>query len=275
MQAKNMSIQEQQKVFESSFNFVAEFCENLQQEMIETIKKQELLPIFYQSIFEHTHKIGKIYSEIFLLWNRKLMFEINPELEKEHKNNTDAVLAYLEKHKLFDTSYGKQKAERCYSILENSKRGYVSKSYRSLFPELVEKLIAAYGECIETLASLDDDTFHKEQAYIDYYQALRDAWAETDPNICVEKWDHVDRTWMKIDTPIQPGHPMEYYEDAYRHAVSIESDLRVVDPSLFESEAKISVSNMYEAMFDEIGRENFPESYQFSKKNLENVGLYI
>jgi hypothetical protein len=33
--------------------------------------------------------------------------------------------------------------------------------------------------------------------------------------------------WMAIDTPFQPAHPIEYYEDKYRKAVSIELDFRI------------------------------------------------
>jgi hypothetical protein len=91
----------------------------------------------------------------------------------------------------------------------------------------------------------------------------------------VAAWSEVDVKWMAIDTPVQPGHPIEYYEDKYRRAVSIEFDMRLLDPSLFESEVAADIENMYEGMYDEIGRENFPDSYEFSKNNQKQVGLYI
>ena len=80
---------------------------------------------------------------------------------------------------------------------------------------------------------------------------------------------------MEIDTPVQPGHFMEYYEDKYRRAVAIEFDMRLSDPSLLQSTVSADIENMYEGMYDEIGRENFPESYEYSKNNQKQVGLYI
>ena len=91
----------------------------------------------------------------------------------------------------------------------------------------------------------------------------------------VEKWTRVDIAWMDIDTPVQPTHLMEYYEDRYRKAVSIEFDLRLDDPSLFESTVSGDIEAMYESMYDEIGRENFKESYEYSLSNQKRVQLHI
>lgn len=80
---------------------------------------------------------------------------------------------------------------------------------------------------------------------------------------------------MAINTPVQPGHMMEYYEDKYRKAVAIEFDLRLDDPSLFTSTVSEDIEAMYETMYDEIGRDNFPESYKYSLQNQKSVGLHI
>ena len=42
------------------------------------------------TIFEYTHKLGKLYSDLFLQWNRKLLFEQNRELEARFDGNQDA-----------------------------------------------------------------------------------------------------------------------------------------------------------------------------------------
>lgn len=108
-----------------------------------------------------------------------------------------------------------------------------------------------------------------------YLRSLRDAFAETDTSKLLERWTQVDRAWMEIDTPIQPGHMMEYYEDQYRQAVSIECDLRIDDPALFISSAQEDAQAMYESMYEEIGRENFPKSYEYSLGNLQKAQLHI
>ncbi len=47
---------------------------------------------------------------------------------------------------------------------------------------------------------------------------------------------------MKITTPLQVGHPLEYYEDKYRKAVALEWDLRVINPQMQKgSDAKESI----------------------------------
>jgi hypothetical protein len=125
------------------------------------------------------------------------------------------------------------------------------------------------------LSASEDLVFDRKTAYIEYFIAIQNAWKQQDVNQLVAAWSQVDVKWMAIDTPVQPGHPIEYYEDKYRRAVSIEFDMRLVDPSLFKSEVAADIENMYEGMYDEIGRENFSESYEFSRNNQKQVQLYI
>ena len=77
--------------------------------------------------------------------------------------------------------------------------------------------------------------YNKKEAFIQYYKSLKTALAETDTDVLVQKWSQVDVAWMAIDTPFQPAHPIEAYEDKYRKAVSIEFDIRIVNPTLFTS----------------------------------------
>ena len=132
-----------------------------------------------------------------------------------------------------------------------------------------------YNVFLEKLILLQDNIFQKKEAYIAYFASIQRALSELDTEKLVERWAEVDTLWMDIDTPVQPGHPIEYYEDKYRRAVSIEFDLRLTDPSLFESTVAQNIEHMYEAMYDEIGRENFRESYHYSLNNQKKVQLYI
>jgi len=52
------------EVFESSYNYVRDYYEKLQWEMIAEIRKKNLLPEFYLKIFEHTHSLGGIRTKI-------------------------------------------------------------------------------------------------------------------------------------------------------------------------------------------------------------------
>jgi len=269
------SRQKKDEIFESSYNYVRGYYEKLQWEMIAEIQEKELLPEFYQKIFEHTHTLGKLYSTLFLKWNKKLLFETNRELEKKFHNNQDDINEFILSNKLMDIWHRGEPADRTYSILIPEWNIYVSKSYWEIFPEEVWAIIAGYDDMIADLETSEDTTFDRKIAYIEYFRAIRDAWKEQDVNQLVARWSEVDVAWMAIDTPVQPGHPIEYYEDKYRRAVSIEFDMRLVDPSLFTSEVSQDIENMYEGMYDEIGRDSFPESYKFSKNNQKQVQLYI
>lgn len=123
---------------------------------------------------------------------------------------------------------------------------------------------------------LEDELYHRKKEYIAYFQDIIHALSETDCDLLVEKWAQVDTSWMTIDTPFQPGHMMEYYEDKYRKAVSIEFDFRIDNPELFTSEVKHDIEYMYEGLWDEIERQgDFLESYYFSKHSIDQVQLHI
>ncbi len=267
--------QERDDIFEKSYGFVRNYYEALQEKMLGRIEEEKLLPAFYMTIFRYTHTLGKLYSTLFLRWNRKLLFEQNRNLEARFENNQDAIIFYLQENALFDTGHHGDMADRSYSLLEKAGNECISRAYSEIFPEEVKNICEMYEDFIQALESVEDETYQRKKEYITYFQAIQQAWKETDVNELVNKWSEVDIAWMAIDTPVQPGHPIEYYEDKYRRAVSIEFDLRLSDPSLFESTVAKNIEHMYEAMYDEIGRENFPESYQYSLNNQKKVQLYI
>ncbi len=261
--------------FETSYKETRKIHEALQEEILREIENKWLLTKFYRTILEETHRLWKLYSDLFLVWNRKLLFGVNRELEARFENNQEAIIAFLQAEWLFDRGHRWEQADRSYSILENVWDGYISRSYSEICKTEVTVLKQAYDDFIAKLDTLEDEIYEQKMQYIEYYRAIRQALAETDVNRLVERWARVDTLWMDITSPIQPGHMLEYYEDKYRRAVSIESDIRIVDPSIPKSEVLGNIKNMYEALYDEIGRENFSESYHFSLNNLEKVQLYI
>ena len=263
------------EMFERSYNYVSSYYQKVQEEMLIEIWEKNLLSEFYMTIFNYTHKLGKLYSDLFPKWNRKLLFEVNRDLESRFDNDQDAIIKYLEDEKLFDTGHHGAQADRSYSILEKSWETYISKSYAEIFPSEVQNIVNMYNEFIQALNILEDEVYDRKQEYITYFTAIQTAWKQANVNKLVDAWTRVDIAWMEIDTPIQPGHLMEYYEDKYRRAVSIEFDLRLSDPSLFESTVATDIENMYEGMYDEIGRENFEESYKYSLSNQKQVQLHI
>mgnify|MGYP000503971829 CR=1 FL=1 len=80
---------------------------------------------------------------------------------------------------------------------------------------------------------------------------------------------------MAVTTPLQVGHPLEYYEDHYRKAVALEWDLRIVNPKLQEgSPTRENIKNFATQM-----AEGFDENAQSTMvKNVTQVDetqLYI
>ena len=102
------------------------------------------------------------------------------------------------------------------SIYKAFKRGYTSCRCSE---EFVDKLI-----------ELEDEIYNQKWDYIAYIQSLIVAFSEDKTDELVNKWANVDRAWMKITTPIQIGHPLEYYEDHFRKAVALEWDIRLTNP---------------------------------------------
>lgn len=262
--------------FEKSYNLTRKFIEEKQEEMLMKIESEKLLPEFYMTLLKGHHEIWKLFSDLFLVWNRKLLFWINRELEAKFNNDSDAILTFLEENNLFDLWHHGERADRSYSILEADGDSYKILSYYEAFPEEITKIIAKIWELILQLDTLEDKTYGKKSAYIWYYQSVIEALSETECNNLVTRWAAVDTAWMDIDTPFQPAHPIEYYEDKYRKAVSIEIDFRIWNPDLFESTVGKDIEHMYEWFFDEIGREwEYKEAYEFSKTSMQQVQLHL
>lgn len=74
-----------------------------------------------------------------------------------------------------------------------------------------------------------------ELAYIEYFQKLKLAFCEKEEEKVIGAWQEAEFAWMKVKSPLQVGHPLEYYEDNYTHAVALEWDIRIEDESDFDA----------------------------------------
>jgi len=268
--------EERDTYFESSYIYTRKYIEKLQQGMLGEIREKELVSDFYMMLLEETHELGKLFSDMFLQWNRKLLFGVNRDLESRFENDSDAIMQYLEENDLFDLGHNNDRADRSYSILEADGEWYKKLAYADILKPQMDIILQRLDTFIQKMQKTPDEVYDKQQEFVEYYSSLRTALAETDTDRLVEKWSEVDVKWMAIDTPFQPAHPIEAYEDKYRKAVSIEIDIRIVNPDLFTSSVQADVENMYESFFDEIGRDGeFTEAYEFSLKSMKQVQLYL
>jgi len=204
----------------------------------------ELAPFvgpFYAEILRGVHKIGIAFSKWQPAWVKHIIHDINENLSLEFAGDEAKIMAFLIQNNLMDEHNG-EVAERSYSVLVKSPSGsYVAKSYYEVFEEEIEEAIKAIDELIVNLENLDDEY---KLEWILYFNALKTALMEKNRSELIKKWANVDRIWMDIKSPIQVGHPLEYYEDKYRKAVALELDVRIQNPDI-KSSVKENIVSMY------------------------------
>lgn len=196
--------------------------------LISWIKSEKLLTPFYIKLIEGVHAIGISMSEWQSAWTATIINGVNRELLKEYNGDEKAIFSMLKDKKLLDLDPNGAVGDRCYSVLIDNK----SIAYCDAFPDEVAALVGVIEDCVEALSLEDDEIFEQKNEWITYFIAIKKAFSVTDTDKLIGYWADVDRAWMQITTPLQVGHPLEYYEDHFRKAVALEWDLRIVNPAL-------------------------------------------
>jgi len=190
---------------------------------------------------------------------------INEELSGMFEDDEAKVIEFLKENNLLD-NYEGETSDRCYSVLLKSDRGkYCVRSYYDVFNEEIEEAVRAIDELIVNLEDFDNE--YKIE-WILYFNAIKTALLEKKPNEAIKKWANVDKIWMDIKSPIQVGHPLEYYEDKYRKAVALELDVRIQNPKL-KSEVKENIIKMYKKYCSD---NNLLDT---ALKNIDKTQIYI
>ena len=240
--------------------------------LIEFIKANNLLSPFYRSLIEGVHSIGESITKWQNRWRDHILNKINRELFELFKGDEDKIFQMLQREKLLDCR-GENIADRCYSVLVNTKDGYKRLSYAEAFKEEVEQVANKLDILIETLNSQKDEVFKQDSQWIAYFKAIKRAFCGTNVDELVELWADVDRAWMQVKTPIQVGHPLEYYEDKYRKAVALEWDLRINKPDALSSDfIKDNIKTMAKDISSEIGGSDIIAK---NIKQVDETQLYI
>ena len=218
---------------EEAYLFVKDMHLLRHEYLIAWIKSENLLTPFYRKLIKGVHLIGESISDWQSAWTAKIINGVNRELLKEYDGDEKAIFAMLQDENLLDLDPNGEVGDRCYSILVKDDKGrYRSRAYSEAFPNEVANVVSIIEDCIESLSVESDEVFEKKEEWIAYFVALKKAFGATEPKRLIGYWANVDRAWMRIDTPIQIGHPLEYYEDHFRKAVALEWDLRIINPAL-------------------------------------------
>jgi len=274
MQKLDLTQNDIDKKLDLAYNFNSKLYIKRFEQLISWIKEKELLTPFYREIISGVHNIGIVMTTWQTKWKSHIINKINRELFELFKGDEDKIFQMLESKQLLDCKDG-EIADRCYSVLVKDGNGYKRLSYAEAFKDEVRDIVKEINVLISKLEVLEDNEFNQKQEWINYFLAIKEAFLHTEVDNLVSLWADVDRAWMKITTPIQVGHPLEYYEDKYRKAVALEWDLRIVNPSLQNSsKTKNNIKKSALQMADDL-EDNSKKVIAKNLIQVDNAQLYI
>lgn len=262
---------------EKAYQFVKKYWHEIHTKFIDFIVQNSLLNQFYREIFIGVYNVGLQMSSWQTSWTAHIINGINKELVAKFDGDEAKIMKYLEDEKLFDLGHGGITADRCYSALVKDGEKYKSQAYIKAFKKETTEVIDALEEFADKLIELEDEIYNQKWDYILYIQALIKAFSEDRTNELVSKWADVDRAWMKIKTPIQIGHPLEYYEDHFRKAVALEWDIRLTNPKFAQNDHRVNkIKSAFSKIFSSFEvNTKYKKIYDFSFASLDKVQLYV
>lgn len=260
---------------ELAYGFASTMHITRHEAFISWVEEHKLLTPFYRSLILGVHFVGVMLSVWQSHWTHHIIHSVNLELSDMFNGDDAKVFEMLQGESLLDTDESGCVGDRCYSVLKKKDTGYQSLAYAEAFPKEVADVITALEQLISLLNQHEDDVYNQKAEWIAYFTAIKEAFAHTKTDELIGKWAEVDRKWMAVKTPLQVGHPLEYYEDHYRKAVALEWDLRIVNPQLQEgSPTRENIKNFASKMAEGFGA----DAQKTMTKNLTQVDetqLYI
>lgn len=242
------------KAREILLNITEEFSMQNTRNLLDFVEKNNLLTPIFRVILRGCYEVGLGFNAFFKAWQKRLILGINRDLEKKYNGDMNAILKALEAAReislngeISSRSYSvailkSSDAKAQFSIESNSiestsqkaqKNSYRAVAYAEYFESEISNVCASLDKLIKTLQNTKESansfarTLEQKSEHIAYFKALRAALSERDTRKLLPLWQEVDIAWMALNSPIQIGHPLEFYEDHYRCAVAPEWDLRI------------------------------------------------
>ena len=275
LKKQNFNEDEIIKIKEKAYIWVKEFYLKQHFELITSIEKQSLLTPFYIEVLQGVHNIGIAMSMWQISWTAKIINGVNRGLFNDFSGDESKIFEMLNNKNLIDKGHFGEDGDRCYSILEKVNEEFKSVAYCDAFKREVNEVLKALSLFKKNLFGLEDEVFNQKKEYINYLDSLELAFGESEVDKLIQRWADVDSSWMSITTPLQIGHPLEYYEDHYRKAVALEWDMRIINPDLQSNKRVEKIKSMYENLFNSFNTPNFSKIYDISVKNLNKTQLYL
>jgi len=290
-------LQDKREVLNKAYNYVVRIYTDLQEKFIYELEKNNLVNDFELAIFKWVLDVWKAFNKFMPVWENYIIKQ-NEILDKKFDWNSEKIMQFLREKNLLELDERWQETDRAYSIIKawkiisyfeafSSEVNYIIVALQDFIEDLSSHLTSPEGDEYNNLPLLQERTGVRN--YINYLTAINDAFLEKDCKKLLSKWQKVDEAWMKIKGPMQISHPLEFYEDKYRKAVAPEWDLRIIDTDTLDSKVKKNISEMYEKIYtsplaplitgegndSSLLKEEYKESYNFSKENFNRVQLYI
>ena len=263
------------EILYEAYIFVKNYHNDIFSEIISFAQDEQLFTEFYIEILKGVQNVWEAFTDFYLAWHSHIIETVNKNLETQFNNDSEKIFKYLSENNLWSDKINWESVDRSYSALVETQEGHEVATYGVAFEPEVWDIVVELNNFIKKLDTLEDEVYWRKVEYINYLSALKTAFTQTDVNSIVWNWRTVEEAWMKIDTPFQIAHPLEFYEDLYRKAVAPEWDLRIVDTSVLDSTVESDMKSMYETLYDDIGRCKYESSYNYSKENMNRVQLYV
>ena len=278
MEKENFTREKIEKKLEITYKMVSDFYIDIFNKLTHKIEEDKLLTPFYREIFKGVHKVGKHITDWQTKWTNHIIYTINRDLYEDFNGDDEKIFEMMVEKNLIDLGHNKEIGDRSYSaLIKNDKGEYQVQAYCDIFQREVDAVVKSLEDFISTLSLLEDDIFNEKENFINYLTKIKVAFLEKDRHSLISKWADVDRAWMKIKSPLQIGHPLEYYEDHYRKAVALEWDLRIVNPNNTAGQVIDDIKNMYKDYVRELENVSCEtlKVYNTSLKSLNRIQLYL
>lgn len=268
----NLSKEQIKNINLNLYDYVSEFYIDLFDKMLKQVNDENLLDEFEMELLWSVHRIGIAITKMQKIWQHHIIDEINEEFESKFSSISQAM-KFISQNGLYQIDSDGLRCDRVYGAVIKSNDSYKMVPYMVAFKEECSAVVEEFENSIKILKPLSKTS--QDSAYISYLEALKIAFKESDNNLVVARWQDAERAWMQTRGTIQIGHPLEYYEDAYTHAVALEWDIRLSeDGGINEQGLKDSIKDSFNQIYSKTGVKN-PNMAALVHSNIDKTQLYI
>ena len=261
-----------EKLREEMYDFTRMIHEDLHRKLINKIGEAKILEEFYFQLIVGVHKIGLIINEFQKDWQKRIIDTTNKRIAAKFSNFSDAK-KFISENRLYQKTPRDEICDRSYGAVVENEGRYRFVPYAVAFKSQVLRIEHAFEIVLAKLSELENCAEHR--VYITYLVKLKEAFLQTDNDKVIGAWRDAEIAWMDIKTPIQIGHPLEYYEDIYTHAVALEWDIRLARASKFDgNKFKAQTKETFDKIYKKIEANN-QIMHSLVNSNIDKTQLYI